>query len=186
MRRFLASALLLLSALPVLATDPKGAFPPFNAATFTGQLFWLALTFGTLYLVMSRVALPRVGAIIAERESAIEASLAQASKAQAAAEVESQNLEQALAKAKADAQAIAQTARAKSAKEIEGQRSVVEKDLAAKMVAAEASINEAKTKAMGNVEEIARGAVTAIIEQLTGKAPTAAAVTKAITASRGE
>jgi F-type H+-transporting ATPase subunit b len=186
MRRFLASALLLVSALPVLAADQKGGFPPFNAGTFAGQLFWLAVTFGTLYLVMSRIALPRVGAIIAERETAIESSLAQASKAQAAAEAESQSLEQALAKAKADAQAIAQAARAKSAKDIEGKRSVVEKDLASKMAEAEASINEAKAKAMGNVEDIARGAVAAIIEQLTGKAPTAAAVTKAITASRGE
>lgn len=184
MRRLLTPALFLSSVLPAMAAE--GGFPPFNAATFAGQLFWLALTFGTLYLLMSRVALPRVGAIMAEREATIEASLAQASKAQAAAEAEAQGLEQALAKAKANAQAIAQDARAKSAKEIEAKRSAVEKDLAAKMVAAEASISETKTKAMGNVEDIARDAVSAIIEQLTGKAPTAAAVTKAITASRGE
>ncbi|MCZ8375958.1 MAG: F0F1 ATP synthase subunit B' [Beijerinckiaceae bacterium] len=186
MRRFLATALFLSSALPVLAAETKGGFPPFNASTFAGQLFWLALTFGTLYLLMSRVALPRVGAILAEREATIESSLAQASKAQAAAEAEAQGLEQALAKAKANAQAIAQEARTKSAREIDAKRSAVEKDLAAKMVAAEASINETKTKAMGNVEDIAKDAVSAIIEQLSGKAPTAAAVTKAINAARGE
>lgn len=186
MRRFLAAALLLSSALPVLAAETKGSFPPLNASTFAGQLFWLTLTFGTLYLLMSRVALPRVGAILAAREATIESSLAQASKAQAAAEAEAQSLEQALAKAKANAQAIAQEARSKSAREIEAQRSAVEKDLATKMIAAEASILETKTKAMGNVEDIAKDAVSAIIEQLSGKAPTAAAVAEAVNAARGE
>ncbi|MFY8113565.1 MAG: F0F1 ATP synthase subunit B' [Rhabdaerophilum sp.] len=186
MRRLLTPALFLSSVLPALAADAEGGFPPFNAATFAGQLFWLAVTFGTLYVLMSRIALPRVGAIMAEREATIETALAQASKAQAAAEAEAQGLELALAKAKANAQAIAQEARAKSAKDIEGKRSTVEKDLAAKMAAAEASINETKAKAMGNVQDIAKDAVGAMIEQLTGKAPTAAAVTKAITSARGE
>lgn len=188
MRRLLVSSLLLATALPAWAAgaEAEGGFPPFNAGTFAGQLFWLALSFGALYLLMSRVALPRVGSIIAEREATIDSALSQAAKAQAAAEAEAQTLEQALAKAKANAQAIAQDARAKSAKDIDAKRTAVEKDLAAKMIAAEASIGETKAKAMANVEDIAKDAVSAIVEQLTGKAPTAAAVTKAINAANGK
>ena len=100
MRRLFASTFFLTTALPAFAAggEAEGGFPPFNAATFAGQLFWLAVTFGTLYYLMSRVALPRVGAIIAEREATIESALSQASKAQAAAETEAQALELALAK----------------------------------------------------------------------------------------
>lgn len=189
MRRLFVTSGLLASTLPAFAAGGGGAegvFPPFDASTFAGQLFWLVLTFGTLYLLMSRVALPRVGAIIEQRESTIETALAQASKAQAAAESEAQALEQALSKAKANAQAIAQEARAKGAKEIDAKRSAVEKDLAAKMAAAEASIGETKAKAMGNVEDIAKEAVAVIVEQLTGKAPAAAAITKAVNAVSGK
>lgn len=188
MRRLFASTFFLTTALPAFAAggEAEGGFPPFNAATFAGQLFWLAVTFGTLYYLMSRVALPRVGAIIAEREATIESALSQASKAQAAAETEAQALELALAKAKSNAQAIAQEARAKSAKDIDAKRSAVEKDLAAKMVAAEASIGETKAKAMANVEDIAKDAVSAMVEALTGAAPSAAAVAKAIDGSRGK
>jgi F-type H+-transporting ATPase subunit b len=178
MRLIVAPVTLAISAAPAFAAG--SAFPPFDSSTFAGQLFWLALSFGLLYLLMSRVALPRIGSIIAEREGTIESALAAASKAQAGAEAEAQALEASLAKAKANAQAIAQDARAKSNAEIDAKRKAVESDLSAKMSAAEASIGEMKAKAMANVEDIAKEAASALVEQLTGKAPTAAALTKAL------
>ena len=42
-------------------------FPPFDAHTFASQLFWLALAFIALYLLMSRIALPRIGSILEAR-----------------------------------------------------------------------------------------------------------------------
>ena len=48
-----------------------GAFPPFQSEHFPSQLLWLALTFVLLYVLMSRVALPRIGSIIAERSRRI-------------------------------------------------------------------------------------------------------------------
>lgn len=163
-----------------------GGFPPFDSSTFGGQLFWLAITFGTLYLLMSRVALPRIASILDERQTTIDTALTAASTAQKAAEAEAQALEQALVKAKTNAQMIATEARAKSAKEIDAKRHAVETELSAKMVAAEASITATKVKAMANVEDVAKDAVSAMIEQLTGKAPTAAAIGKAVGAAGGE
>jgi F-type H+-transporting ATPase subunit b len=188
-RLFALSALVLSSAAPAVAAgDASGgsAFPPFDPSSFAGQLFRLAVTFGTLYFLMSRLALPRLASIIEERQSTIETALAAASDAQKAAEAEAAALELSLAKAKTNAQAIASEARAKSSKEIDSKRHAVETDLSAKMVAAEASIAETKAKAMANVEDIAKEAVSAMVEHLTGKAPTAAAIGKAVGAVRGE
>lgn len=184
--RFLVTPFVLATtAAPAFAAGGS-KFPPFDSSTFAGQLFWLAITFGALYLLMSRVALPRIGAIISAREGTIESALAEAAAAQKASEAEAAALEQALAKAKANAQGIAAEARAKSTREIDAKRHAVEQDLSAKMVTAEASIAATKAKAMANVEDIAKEAVSAMVETLTGKAPTAPAITKAVNAARGE
>ena len=58
----------------------KPAFPPFQKETFASQLIWLALFFIGLYVLMSRVALPRVGGIIAARSATIEGDLAEANR----------------------------------------------------------------------------------------------------------
>ncbi len=182
----MAKLLLLAGAAgPALAAgapaDGGSKFPPFEASTFPSQLFWLAVTFGLLYILMSRVALPRVGAILEQRREAIDGALRAASAAQKEAEEQANALETSLAKARASAQGIAGEARDKSSKEIEARRAAVEKDLSAKLVAAEARITETKSKAMGNVETIAKDAVSTILEQLGSKA-TDAAIAKAISA----
>lgn len=184
--RFLVTPFIVAATTAPALAAGGGKFPPFESSTFAGQLFWLAISFGTLYLLMSRVALPRIASIIAEREGTIETALSAAAAAQKAAEGEASALEAALAKAKANAQAIALEARAKSGKEIDAKRQIVETDLSTRMVSAEASIMATKTKAMANVEDIAREAVSAMVERLTGKAPSAAAITKAVGSARGE
>lgn len=180
MRLIAVPFMMALGSAPALAAG--GAFPPFDSSSFAGQLFWLAISFGLLFLLMSKVAVPRIGSVLAEREGTIESALTAAAKAQAGAEEQAQALEASLGKAKANAQSIAQDARAKSNAEIDAKRKAVESDLAAKMGAAEASIGEMKAKAMANVEDIAKEATAALVEQLTGKAPTAAALTKAFKA----
>lgn len=181
MRLVLMKLVAVLAVTPALAAGEAGGhrFPPFDASTFPSQLFWLTITFGLLYFLMSRVALPRIGSILEQRREAIEGALRAASAAQKEAEEQANALEAALVKARASAQGIAGEARDKSSKEIEARRMVVEKDLSTKLVAAEARIAETKTKAMGNVEEIAKDAVSAILEQL-GSKSTDAAIAKAI------
>jgi F-type H+-transporting ATPase subunit b len=59
---------------------PKGhgVFPPFDKSTFPSQLFWLSVTFVLLYLLMARVALPRIASILGERRKHVDDHLAEA------------------------------------------------------------------------------------------------------------
>jgi F-type H+-transporting ATPase subunit b len=164
------------------AADHGSAFPPFDPTYFASQLFWLAITFGLTYLMLKNVALPRIAAIIGDRKARIAADLKQAEDAQRAAEDAAKQFEANIAQAKANAQAIGQSARDAAAKEAETRRHQVESDLSAKMVAAEKAIAETKAKAMTNVEGIARDAAGAIIERLTGAAPAGIAVADALAA----
>ena len=55
-----------------------GAFPPFDSSTYASQLVSLAIAFVALYLIVSRIALPRVGGTIDARQNKIEGDLAEA------------------------------------------------------------------------------------------------------------
>ncbi|HRJ69048.1 MAG TPA: F0F1 ATP synthase subunit B' [Beijerinckiaceae bacterium] len=159
-----------------------GAFPPFDASTFAGQLFWLAVVFGALYWLMANVALPRVASIIEDRRARIAADLDTAATAQKAAADAQKAFEANLAQAKAKAQGIAQSARDAASREADARRHQVETDLTAKMVAAEKAIAETKAKAMANVEGIATDAAAAIVERLGGSKPGDKAITDAVAA----
>src|SRR5438067_12721483 len=65
-------------SIEVPTSEHGAGFPPFNSHTFASQLLWLALLFVALYVLMSRVALPRVGSILEERRRHIGADLAEA------------------------------------------------------------------------------------------------------------
>ena len=162
----------------------KGAkFPPFDTTTFAPTLFWLFVTFVTLYWIMSRVALPRVSGIIDNRNAIISRDVDQASALQKKAEEAGAAYEAALTKAKANALSIGTDAKNEAAKQAVASRQQVEADMAVKIAAAEASIVAKKTAAMGNVSAIAEDAVSAIIQRLTGTAPDTAMIRKAISAN---
>ena len=57
-----------------------GGFPPFESSTFASQLVSLLIAFVALYVIVSRIALPRVGSVIDARQDAIEGDLAAAQK----------------------------------------------------------------------------------------------------------
>lgn len=168
------------------ATGAKAAggssFPPFDLSTFAGQLFWLAITFGLIYWMMKTIAIPRVTSILDDRRARIANDLKAAEAAQQAAEDAAKQFEAGIAQAKSNAQSIAATARDAAAKEADARRHQVESELTAKMVAAETKIAETKAKAMSNVDGIAKDAATSIVEQLTGKAPSANQIADALTA----
>src|SRR5258708_27458757 len=65
-------------------SGPKGAFPPFQKDTFASQLVWLAITFVVLYLLISRIAIPRIGGIIQEPAQRLENDFSEAQKLKAA------------------------------------------------------------------------------------------------------
>ena len=118
------------------AAEHGSSFPPFDTEHFSSQLIWLALIFGALYLLMSRVALPRVAGILKDRGDKISGDLGAAKAAQAKAEASGVELEKTLAEAKAKAQGMGQEAHARLAAETETKRKALEGELNAKLAAA--------------------------------------------------
>ena len=158
----------------------KGTFPPFDSHTFASQLVWLVITFVLLYALMAKVALPRVGGIIAERQKRIDDDLAQANAFKTNSDTALAAYEKALAYARARAQAIAGEMRDKQAAEAEAARKKLEAELSAKLAEAEEIIAASKKAAMANVRSIAADAAKAIVERLIGTAPPDSTVVAAV------
>lgn len=167
------------AATPLHAGE-KAAFPPFDVKTFTGQVFWLVISFGVLYWLMSRVALPRLGSILEERSATIARDLDHASQMQAKAEETAQAYEKALTEARGNAQSIAQSARESGAKASDERRHAVEADLATKLAASESTIADTKAKAMANVRDLGSDIAIAIVTKLGGQAPSASEASEAV------
>jgi len=173
-------------AIGTEATPPSehgGGFPPFQKDTFGSQLLWLAIFFVALYLIAAKLALPRVGSIIADRRKRISGDLAEAARMKDAADAAIATYEKALADARARAQAMAAESRDKVNAEAEANRKAVEASLHGKLTAAEQTIAATRTAAMANVQSIAQEVAIAIVERLTGKAPSKAAAAAAVKAA---
>ena len=158
----------------------KGAFPPFDKTTFASQLVWLAITFVILYLLISRVAIPRIGGILAARTQRIEGDFAAAQRMKEESEAALAAYEKSLAEARNRAHAIGTEIRDKLHAEGEERRKALEAKLNAQLAEAEQTIAATKTAAMSNVRGIAVDAAAAIVERLIGTAPPAPAVAAAV------
>ena len=161
----------------------KAPFPPFQKDTFASQLVSLLIAFVALYLIVSRIALPRVGSVIDARQDAIEGDLAEAQRLKDQSEAALKAYESELAAARSRAQAIGTETREKLNAAAEAERKILEEQLSAKLSEAEKSIAATRQAAMSNVRGIAADAAAAIVQRLTGVAPEAAAVSSAVDAS---
>jgi F-type H+-transporting ATPase subunit b len=133
-----------------------------------------------LYVLMSKLALPRVRSIIDTRQKRMDDDLAEAGRLKSESETAMAAYEKALADARANAQAIANQTREKQAAEAEARRKMLEDDLNRKLAAAEKSIAATKHAAMSNVRGIAEDATRVIVERLIGAAPSEQAVAQAV------
>jgi len=162
------------------AQGGHGGFPPFQSQTFASQLIWLVIAFVLLYALMAKWALPRVGAIIENRQKRIAGDIAEAGKLKQQSDEAVAAYEKALADARARAQAIANETREREAAASEARRKTLEGELNAKLAEAEKTIAATKQAAMANVRGIAEGAARAIVERLIGSAPSEKAVAEAV------
>ena len=149
----------------------ENVFPPFDKQTFPSQLLWIAITFAALYLLMSRIALPRIGSILEERQQRISGDLAQAQRLKDESDAAVAAYEKALAEARTRAQALVSDSRQRQATEAEARRKELEAALNARIAEAENAVANVKAAAMLNVRGIATDAAAAIVERLTGGAP---------------
>jgi F-type H+-transporting ATPase subunit b len=161
----------------------KAPFPPFQKDTFASQLVSLLVAFVALYLIVSRIALPRVGGVIDARQDAIEGDLAAAQKLKDESDAALKAYESELAAARSRAQAIGAETREKLNVAAEAERKTLEERLSVKLADAEKTIAATREAAMRNVRSIAAEAAAAIVQRLTGLAPDGKAVDSAVDAS---
>ncbi len=160
--------------------------PQLDLSTWPPQLFWLAVTFMLLYFVISRVAIPRTGGVIALRKSTIDGDLASAQKLKIETENAIKSYEAALAEAKAKANAIATENRNALNAEIEAERAKLDAALGAKIATAEKKVAASRDKALEDVAAMAADIASQIVAQLTGAKVTKTAATAAVSKTLGK
>ena len=144
------------------------------------MLIWLTLSFGVLYLLMSKIALPRVESILHARSHKITKDISEANGLRTQAEEAAAAHERTIAEAKAKAVALAKETHAKLNAETEAKHHALETELNAKLAASETQVLAMKAKAMDNVEAIAKETAAAIVQHITGKPADQDAIAKAV------
>ena len=155
--------------------------PQLDFSTFPNQIFWLVVTLVVIYFVLSRIALPRIGAVLAERSGTITNDIAAAEdlKNQAAEAEEAYN--QALIDARAEAQKIVAEAKAEIQAELDVELQKADAEIAAKTAESEAAIAEIRDGAVQSVKDVAKETAKELVVAMGGKAD-ARTITAAVNA----
>jgi len=152
------------------ANGGGASMPQLDFSTFSNQIFWLVVTLVVIYLILSRVALPRIAAVLAERQGTITNDIAAAEDLKAKA-VEAENVyNKALADARAEAQRIAAEARAEIQVGLDEAIAKADAEIGAKAAESEKAIAEIKAGALESVKVVATDTTAEIVAALGGKA----------------
>jgi F-type H+-transporting ATPase subunit b len=158
----------------------EAGMPQLDPAIFPNLIFWLLVALVALYLILNRVALPRIGTVMGERNDAIANDIEQAAALKRRAEEAEAAYNAALAKARDEAHRIAAEARAQVDKELAGVLAKADTEIAAKSAESESRIGEIRASAAESVGEVARDTAGAIIDALLPDAADAKAVDAAV------
>lgn len=148
--------------------------------TFLSQLFWLVVTFVPLYLILWRVALPRISATLEDRQQRIDSDLARADELAEQAEEVMTAYEGQLAKARANAQEELHAAANAAAEEAERRNDALSAEIARNSEEARRRITAAREAATASIAEVAQDLAAEATERLIGKRPDGGAVTDAV------
>jgi F-type H+-transporting ATPase subunit b len=161
--------------------------PQFDFAhVFWPQLFWLAIVFSILFFGVVLPTLPKLGRAISAREDQVAGDLSTAETAKADADSVGQSNALHLDAARDTARTHLAQAKAKAAKSVEKKLATATAKLDEKSTIAQTELAKSRKKAMGQVESIAAESASLIVEKLTGKKPTSAAVAKAAKAASSQ
>jgi len=133
--------------------------PQLDPSTFGSQLFWLAVSFVTLYVVLSVLVLPRIGATMAKRSDQLDGDLAEAEALRAKAEAALEAYEEALAQARTKALVVAQTMRAEVQAETARQKAELDAKLAEEAAAADSRLAATREAALAGLRDAAKDIV---------------------------
>jgi F-type H+-transporting ATPase subunit b len=155
--------------------------PQLNFDWFSNQIFWLVVTLIAIYFVLSRVALPRIAAVLAERQGTITNDLAAAEELKLQAVKAEEAYNQALADARVEAGRIVADAKADIKADLDVAIAKADAEIAAKSAESEKAISEIRASAIDSIKVVAKDTAKEIVAALGGKAD-ARAITAAVTA----
>ncbi|MFO8125268.1 F0F1 ATP synthase subunit B' [Yoonia sp.] len=155
--------------------------PQLCADWMPNQIFWLLVTLVAIYFVMSRIALPRISAVLAERSGTITNDIAAAEELKNKAAEAEAAYDQALLDARAEAQKIVAKAKAEIQAELDGELQKADAQIAAKTAESEAAIAEIRAGAVDSVTEVAKDTAKELVAAF-GSTADAKTITAAVTA----
>jgi F-type H+-transporting ATPase subunit b len=155
--------------------------PQLDIASFPPQLFWLAVIFVVLLIVMARIGLPRVRGVLDTRSAKIDGDLGAAADARGRSEALLAEYEKSLAAARAEAQSTVRTMIETLTKEQAHREHELMELLTVEARSAETRITAAKQAALANVRQIAVEAAQAATARLVGNDLPASDIEAAVT-----
>jgi F-type H+-transporting ATPase subunit b len=155
--------------------------PQLDFSTFGNQIFWLVVTLVVIYFVLTKIALPRIEAVLSERQGTITNDLAAAEELKQKAVEAEEAYNKALADARAEANKIVAEARAEIQADLDAAAAKADAEISAKAAESEAAINEIRAGAVDSVKAVSKDTVKEILGSMGYKAD-AKSVTAAVTA----
>jgi F-type H+-transporting ATPase subunit b len=164
------------------AAESASGMPQLDFSTFPNQIFWLIVTLVVLYLVLSRIALPRIATVLSERHGAIQRDLDKAEEMKRSA-IEAENTyNKALADARAKANDIVNEAKSEIQKDLDKAIAKADLEIAAKAVESEKAISAIRDSAVQSVEEVANITANNIVDAILPEAADTKTIKAAVAA----
>jgi F-type H+-transporting ATPase subunit b len=164
------------------AAESAPGMPQLDFSTFPNQIFWLIVTLVVLYLVLSRIALPRIATVLSERHGAIQRDLDKAEEMRRSA-IEAENTyNKALADARAKANDIVNEAKSEIQKDLDKAIAKADLEIAAKAVESEKAISAIRDSAVQSVEEVANITANNIVDAILPEAADTKTIKAAVAA----
>ena len=146
----------------------SGGMPQLNPEFWISQIFWLTLTFGVLYIILSKIILPRISANLELRKSQIQENIEAAEKQRENSEMKLKEYENIILKSKLEAKNIFKEAREKVIKDINSKREILDKQIDEELVKVDQEIMVLKKNAPAKINKIAIETSSEIIKKLIG------------------
>jgi F-type H+-transporting ATPase subunit b len=146
----------------------SGGMPQLNPEFWVSQIFWLIITFGILYVVLSKLILPKINSNLELRKSKILDNIEAAEKQREESETKIKEYEDVISKSKNEAKIVFNQAREKVLKDINNKREVLEKQIDEEVKKTEEEIKELRIKAPAKINKIAIETSSEIIQKLIG------------------
>jgi len=146
----------------------NGGMPQLNPEFWISQIFWLTLTFGILYLVLSKLILPKISANLESRKLQILENIEAAEKQREDSERKLKEYEEIISKSKIEAKTIFNQAREKALKDISAKKEVMNKQIDDEITKAEQEIKSLRDKAPDKINKIAIETSSELIQKLIG------------------